>query len=86
MRWRQLRGRHLPVAHDVGFGSLLGQWGGAVEVAVDEADGGVLRGYFRAFVPVTHQGRDFIFGVGVGENMKRITAYVAGCASTGEEG
>ena len=30
------------VTHDVGFGGLLGQEGGAVEVAVDEADGGVL--------------------------------------------
>lgn len=46
----------------------------------------MLRGYFRAFVPVTHQGRDFIFGVGVSENMERIAAYVAGRVSTGEKG
>ena len=45
-----------------------------------------MRGFFRAFVAVTYEGRDFIFGMGVGENMERIAAYVAGRASTGEEG
>ena len=45
-----------------------------------------MRGYFRAFVAVTYEGCDFIFGMGVGENMERIAAYVVGRAGTGEEG
>ena len=49
-----------------------------------------MEGYCEAtFAPLSllrTKGRDFIFGMGVGENMERIAAYVAGRASTGEEG
>lgn len=48
---------------DVGGGGFGGEEGRAVEVAVDEADGWVLGGYFCAFVGVADEGCDGEVGI-----------------------
>ena len=66
------------VKHDVGFGSFLGEQGGAAEISVDEADLGVLRSNFGSFVTAAYEGRDFQVRVCVGYGVERVSADVAG--------
>jgi hypothetical protein len=68
------------VQDDVGLGGFGFEEGGVVEIAVDEADGGVLGRDEGAFGGVADEGGDLEVWVGVGNGVERVAAYVAGCA------
>ena len=72
------------VDDDVCFGGFGGEEFGAVEVAVDELDLGVLGGDFGAFVGVADEGCDVEVRVRVGNGVEDVTTDVArgSCATT----